>query len=53
MSIEFTDPELGAIKIGGTFPVGETDLLFDTLKTNFGLQVTRLGPNHVLLSASR
>ena len=52
MSIEFTEPEIGAIKIGGTFPVGETDLLLDSLEANFGLRVTRLSENHVLLTAN-
>lgn len=52
MSIEITDPAVRATKIGGTFPVGETDLLLVTLETNFGLRVTRLSPDHVLLSSA-
>lgn len=52
LAIEIGDPQVRAIKIGGQFPVGETDALFDTLEDNFGLRVTRLGQGRVLLSAA-
>ena len=51
VSIEFSDPAVSAIRIGGRFPVGETETMFDSLETNFGLQVIRLDHNHVLVSA--
>jgi len=51
VSIEITDPAVRAIRIGGRFPVGETEKMFDALETNFGLQVTRLDLNRVLVSA--
>jgi transmembrane sensor len=49
--IEFADPEVGAIRIGGRFPVGETETMFDTLENAFGLRVTRSSEDHVLISA--
>ena len=49
--IEFTDPEVGAIRIGGRFPVGETQTMFETLESAFGLSVTYLSEDHVLISA--
>jgi len=52
VSIEITDPAVRAIKIGGQFPVGETDAMLDVLEVNFGLRVTRLGQDHILLSAA-
>ncbi len=53
ISIEISDPSVRAIKIGGQFPVGETDAMFDALEANFGLRVTRLSHDHVLLSAAK
>ena len=49
--IDFTDPEVGAIRIGGRFPVGETETMFETLESAFGLSVTYLSEDHVLISA--
>ena len=48
--IEFADPEVGAIRIGGRFPVGETEAMFETLESTFGLRVTYLSEDHVLIS---
>jgi transmembrane sensor len=50
ISIEITDPVVRATRIGGRFPIGETDAMFDALEANFGLRVTRLNPDHVLVS---
>jgi len=52
VSIDFADPALRATRIGGRFPIGETDAMFDALEANFGLRVTRLSHNHVMLSAA-
>lgn len=52
ISIEFTDPAVRATRIGGQFPIGETDAMFDALEANFGLNVTRLSHDRVLLSAA-
>lgn len=51
VSIEFSDPAVRATRIGGQFPIGETDAMFDALETNFQLRVTRLSDDRVLLSA--
>lgn len=53
VSIEFSDSSVKAIRIGGRFPVGETETMFDALESNFGLQVTRLDHNRVLVSAGK
>ena len=52
VSVEIADPAVRAIKIGGRFPIGETEAMFEALETNFALQVTRLSQDHVLLSAA-
>ncbi len=52
VSIEISDPAVRARSIGGRFPIGETDAMFDALEANFGLRVVRLGHNRVLVSAA-
>ncbi len=52
ITIEVSDPEVRAIKIGGRFPVGETQAMFDAFETNFGLRVTQLDPTHVLVASA-
>lgn len=52
VSIEITDPAVRATRIGGRFPIGETDAMFDVLEANFGLRVTRLSRDRVLVSAA-
>ena len=51
VDIEFSSPEVGAIRVGGPFPVGETDIMFEVLETNFGLRITHLSEDRVLVSA--
>ena len=51
LSIEIADPTLETIRIGGRFPVDETDGMLNALETNFGLRVTRVGAGRILLSA--
>jgi len=53
ITIEITDPSLESIRIGGRFPVAKTDQMLSTLEANFGLRVTRVGANKVLLSTSQ
>lgn len=53
VSIEFADPDLESIRIGGRFPVGETETMFASLETNFGLKVTRLDSDRVVISGVR
>jgi transmembrane sensor len=52
VSIEFSDPAVKATRIGGRFPIGETDAMFDALEANFGLRVTRLSRDRVLVSVA-
>lgn len=52
VSIEISDPVVRATRIGGRFPIGETDAMFDALEANFGLRVTRLSHDRVLVSVA-
>lgn len=52
ITIVINDPQVRAIKIGGQFPVGQTEDMFDSLEANFPVRVTRLGQDRVLLSAA-
>ena len=49
VSIEIPDPAIRDMRIGGRFPVGETEVMLAALETNFNLHVTRLGHNRVVL----
>jgi ferric-dicitrate binding protein FerR (iron transport regulator) len=51
VSIEIPDADVRNMRIGGRFPVGETDAMLSALRTNFGLRVTYLTRNRVILSA--
>ena len=51
VNIEIPDPAVRAIRIGGQFPVGETDAMLSALEENFGLRVQRVSRDHVVLSA--
>jgi len=52
ISITITDPDIRAMRIGGRFSIGETDAMFDALEANFGLRVTRLGHDRILISST-
>ena len=52
ITIEIADPAIRATRIGGQFPVGQTEAMFDALEANFGLRVTRLSRDRVVLSAA-
>jgi transmembrane sensor len=52
ITIEIADAQVGAIRIGGQFPVGETDAMLEVFENNFGLTVTRLSADRVLISAA-
>jgi transmembrane sensor len=51
VSIKIPDAAVRSVRIGGRFPVGETDVMLAALETNFNLQVTRLGHNQVVVTA--
>lgn len=50
ITIEFSDPEIGAIRIGGRFPVGKTEAMFAALETDFGLHVSQVEDGRVFIS---
>lgn len=52
VTIEISDPSIRSILIGGRFPLGETEAMLDSLVVNFGLRVTYLDHDRVLLSAA-
>lgn len=52
LTIDIADPALRSIKVGGRFPVSETEFFLQALETNFGIRVTRSGRDHVSLSAA-
>lgn len=51
VSIEIPDPRIRAMRIGGRFPVGEIDAMFDTFEASFGLRVIQVSRNRVVLAA--
>ncbi|MEX2525665.1 MAG: FecR domain-containing protein [Gammaproteobacteria bacterium] len=52
-TIDIVDPELEALPIGGRFRVSELEEIFEVLQTNFGIRVSRVGKQHILLRAER
>lgn len=52
VSIEFAEPELRSIRIGGRFPTGESEIMFAAIESNVGLQVRRVDNNRVVISDS-
>lgn len=50
IDIQFSDPALREVPIGGYFRVGETEALFDALESSFGIEVVRVGDSTVRLS---
>jgi transmembrane sensor len=52
LTIEITDPEVKAIKIGGQFRVGDTQAMLASLQTNFRLRVKRVGENRLQIAAA-
>lgn len=51
-TIEFSDPTVRELRIGGQFRVGEIDALFEALQMSFGVDVRRDGERIVLSRAS-
>ena len=52
-TIEISDPELGALMIGGRFRVGELEALFDVLEAGFGVQISYIDKDHIQLRAGK
>lgn len=45
------DPELGQLRIGGRFRIGETNAMLEVLETGFGISVNRVSNDLVYLNA--
>ncbi len=53
LQIEFADPELGDLRFGGIFRIGETEPLFDALEMSFDIDVEYVDDDQVRLHSSR
>ena len=53
VSIEIPEASVRNTSVGGRFPVGETDVMLAVLENNFGLRVTRVSHDHVVITARR
>jgi transmembrane sensor len=53
VSIEIPDETIRSMRVGGRFPVGETETMLSALETNFNLRVIRLSHNRVVLAPAR
>ena len=51
--IDIVEPALGQMLVGGRFPVGELEALFEVLELGFGVQVAYLDEQHVELSLTK
>lgn len=50
MSIEIPDETIRSMRVGGRFPVGETEAMLAALETNFNLRAIRVSHNRVVLA---
>lgn len=49
LEVVISDPSLKELEIGGYFRIGDTEVLLQTLASDFGIEVERLGPDLVHL----
>lgn len=49
VSIEIPDETIRSMRVGGRFPIGETETMLSALENNFNLRVIRLSHNRVVL----
>jgi transmembrane sensor len=52
MTIEMPDPSVRAIKIGGQFEAGDTEMMFHALEASFGLRIEHVAPTKVRILAA-
>lgn len=52
LDISILDPKLHDLRIGGMFPIGDMDALFEALEVGFGIVAERPSTNEVTLSQS-
>jgi transmembrane sensor len=53
ISIEIPDETIRSMRVGGRFPVGETEAMLAALETNFNLRVIRVSHNRVVLAPAQ
>ena len=53
LSIEIPDETIRSMRVGGRFPVGETEAMLAALETNFNLRVIRVSHNRVVLAPAQ
>ncbi len=53
VSIEIPDETIRSMRVGGRFPVGETESMLAALETNFNLRVIRVSHNRVVLAPAQ
>jgi transmembrane sensor len=53
MSIEIPDETIRSMRVGGRFPVGESEAMLAALETNFNLRVIRVSHNRVVLAPAQ
>jgi transmembrane sensor len=53
VSIEIPDETIRSMRVGGRFPVGETEAMLAALETNFNLRVIRVSHNRVVLAPAQ
>ena len=53
VSIEIPDETIRSMRVGGRFPVGETETMLAALESNFNLRVIRVSHNRVVLAPAQ
>ncbi len=53
VSIEIPDENIRSMRVGGRFPVGETESMLAALETNFNLRAIRVSHNRVVLAPAQ
>jgi len=53
VSIEIPDETIRSMRVGGRFPVGETESMLAALESNFNLRVIRVSHNRVVLAPAQ
>lgn len=52
ITIEIADPALETLQVGGRFRVDDLEAILEILETSFGIQISRIGDQRILLRAA-
>ena len=52
ITIEIADPALETLKVGGRFRIDDLDAMLEVLETSFGIRISRIGDQRILLYAA-